>query len=235
MPTLQTRRLRPGSQDLTCLVPQARPIWGSQTQSCTGRAAGGQPGSVPPPTSFSSASPPPAVLPCPLRLGWGRSQGARRKCGSGLNVGTGPGEPHRSPTPPPHHALAAADTHRLSTRPRHAGDAFRTRPALGDTEGPQSGLGDCSPRCVTGSWEGDRSLAHHLLDSGLAGGQLWGPGPTPREKGLSSRSYLRVLGVPFKPGEDEMGLETVTSVRFGRCLIISGSLNPRVVFSVAPS
>ena len=66
--------------------------------------------------------------PCPLRLGWGRSQGARGKCGSGLNVGTGLGEPHRSPTPP-HHALAAADTHRLSTGPRHAGDAFRTRPA----------------------------------------------------------------------------------------------------------
>ena len=134
------------------------------------------------------------------QAGVGEEPGDQEEVWVLAECGTGLGELHRSPTQPPP-ARAAADTHRLSTGPRHAGDAFRTRPALGDTEGPQSGLGDCSPRCVTGSWEGGRRLAHHFLDSGLAGGQLWGPGPTLRGKGPSSRSYLRVLGMLSSRGK----------------------------------
>lgn len=172
--------------------------------------------------------------PCPLRLGWGRSQGTRGKCGSRLNVGTGLGEPHRSPTPP-HHALAAADTHRLSTGPRHAGDAFRTRPALGDTEGPQSGLGDCSHRCVTGSWEGGRSLAHHFLDSGLAGDSCGGQAQPLAEKGHQAGAILGSWGCSQAGGRRDGCGDSHFNDLIIRCLIISVSLNPRVVFSVAPS
>lgn len=110
-------------------------------------------------------------------------------------------------------------THRLSTRPGRSGDAFGTRSALKDTQGPQMGGEECSCR-----------LSHGFL--GARAGAVGTPSAH-----LSIPWTLQHRATPHGPlaarlssGEHELvwrhpqakaSLGTVASVHFMRCLIVS--------------
>lgn len=234
VPALQTRRLRPGSQDLAFLVPIGLTNFVETRQSHVlgGRQDGSQGLSLLP--SFSSASHHRLCHPVPLRLGWGGARGARGKCGSRLERGHGARRAHRSPTRPTMRWQLQTLTG-SPPGPDMPGMPLGTRPALGDTDrttvrprgtaltgvslGPGRGQEPCPP----------------LPRLRIGWGQLWGPGPTlVSRKGPSSRSYLRVLGMLSSWGRRDGCGDSHFNDLIIRCLIISVSLNPRVVFSVAP-